>query len=59
MRRYSMPSTIGFIAAGVLAAGGVVLVVTAPARPREKPTTMTLHAQSVLGGGFVGVEGYF
>jgi hypothetical protein len=59
MRGYTTPSTVGFIAAGVLAAGGLVLVVTAPARSREKPTITTLRAQSVWGGGFVGVEGYF
>ncbi len=59
MRTYANPSTIGFVAGGVLAATGVVLVVTSPRQTKEEPMTMTLDAGGVRGGGFVGVEGKF
>lgn len=59
MRAYATPSTVGFIAAGVLVATGVVLVVTIPARSKEKPTSLTLRASGVWGGGVVGVGGNF
>ncbi len=59
MRGYANSSTIGFVAAGVLTAAGAVLVITAPARSKERPTSMTLHASSAWGGGFVGVGGIF
>ncbi|HRI68220.1 MAG TPA: hypothetical protein PK156_28515 [Polyangium sp.] len=59
MRVYANPSTIGFVAGGVLAATGVVLVLTSPRQTKEEPMTMTLHAGGVRGGGFVGVEGKF
>ena len=59
MRNYATPSTAGFIAGGVLAATGLVLVVTMPKQSKEKPMTMTLGAGGVQGGGVVGVEGKF
>jgi hypothetical protein len=59
MRGYAGPSTVGFVAAGVLTATGAVLVMTAPARSKEKPTSMNLRASGVWGGWFVGVEGSF
>ncbi len=59
MRAYATPSTVGFIAAGVWAAAGVVLIVMGPARSKEQPTAMSLRASGVWGGGIVAVEGDF
>ncbi len=59
MRTYADPSTIGFIAGGVLAATGVVLLITAPARGQEKPAAITLHVGGTPEQGFVGVRGAF
>ncbi len=49
-------STIGFIAGGVLAGAGVVLLVTAPS---PKPSSSRVHLQPVVGAGFAGVKGAF
>lgn len=48
-------STAGFIAGGVLAATGLVLVLTAPRRAAPASAGMT----PVLGAGFAGVQGWF
>ncbi len=59
MRSYANASTVGFVMGGILTAGGVVLVLTAPSRSKEKTTTMTLNATGFLGGGMVGLKGAF
>jgi hypothetical protein len=48
-------STVGFIAGGVLAATGVVLVVTAPRR--AAPASAGVNP--VIGAGFAGAQGWF
>lgn len=58
-RLYAPLSTGGLIAGGILAAAGVVLVVTAPSPAKEKPMALTVRAGGVPGGGFVGIGGQF
>lgn len=59
MRTYALPSTIGFIAGGVLAATGVVLVLTAPKASPEKSAQVKLNVVGLPGRTFVGLEGTF
>lgn len=59
MRSYANASTVGFVMGGILTAGGVALVLTAPSRSKEKTTTLTLNATGFLGGGMVGLKGAF
>jgi len=59
MRTYALPSTIGFIAGGVLAATGVVLVLTAPRNSPEKAARVKLDVQIAPGRTFAGIEGAF
>lgn len=58
-RSFGNLSTVGFVAGGVLAATGLVLVVTAP---KAKPNTAWITgigATAYLGGPFLSVEGRF
>lgn len=59
MRTYVNPSTIGFIAGGVLAATGLVLVLTAPPSSPEKAAALQLRVRGAPGQGFVGLAGTF
>lgn len=59
MRPYATASTVGFVMSGILTAGGIALVLSAPARSKEKSTTMTLNAMGFQGGGMVGLKGAF
>ncbi len=53
----STVSTVAFIAGGVGLAAGVVLVLTSG--PRRAPTTATLGAMPIPGGGVLSLEGSF
>lgn len=55
--KYGTPSTVGFIAGGVLAATGLVLILTAP--KKEARTSLQVTAQGAPGLAFVNMEGSF
>jgi hypothetical protein len=54
-------STIGFVAGGVLLAGGIVLLSTAPERPllKSEPATARAWIAPVVGVGVLGAKGAF
>ncbi len=52
-------STVGFVAGGVLAVTGVVLVVTAPKPPKNQSASLGLTVTPTLGGGALGAMGSF
>ncbi len=59
MRVYANASTAGFIVGGVVFTTGVVLVVTAPKRPKEKTMTMRVNVMGLPGGGLATLKGDF
>jgi hypothetical protein len=58
-RTFGTLSTIGFAAGGVLAAAGVVLVLTAPKEKSKSSWLTGIRAAATAGSAFFGVEGQF